>query len=140
MVDWVSMTIGLLIGAVFVLYFTIRKPMAFAAVSERNRTSFEVSGEPRDILDAVIAFARHSRYKLGAVDEASQTVVLEDGISLFNYGALFQVAISAAAPGQSTIQVATVGRGFQWGPAFQRSKRAFLEALQGAIDASRKQG
>jgi hypothetical protein len=140
MVDWVSMTIGLAIGALFVLYFTFRKPMAFEAVSERNRTAFNASGDPKEILDAVVGFARHSKYKLGAVDEANQTVVLEDGISLFNYGGLFQVAIRAAAPGQSTIHVATVGRGFQWGPAFQRSKRAFLEALQGAIAARPTQG
>lgn len=135
MIDWVSITVGLGTAALYILYFTFRKPMAFDAVAEHNRTTFSASGDPRDILAAVIEFARHSRYKLRAVDEAGHSVVLDDGISLFNYGALFQVVVKSEASGQSTIHVATVGRGFQWGPAFQRSKRKFLEALQGALAA-----
>jgi hypothetical protein len=135
MIDWVSVTIGLAIGAVFVLYFTFRKPMAFDAVSDANRATFIASGEPNDVLDAVIDFARHSKYRLGPVDEAGRTVVLEERLSFFNYGALFQVAIVPLEPGRSTIHVATVGRGYQWGPAFQRSKRRFLEALQAALAA-----
>lgn len=135
MIDWVSVTIGLSIGALFVLYFTFRKPMAFDAVSEANRATFTASGEPKDVLDAVIAFARHSKYSLGPVDEAGRTVVLEERLSFFNYGALFQVGVRPLDPGQSTVHVATVGRGYQWGPAFQRSKRLFLEGLQAALAA-----
>ncbi len=135
MTDWNSMTTGLGIVALIILYFTLRKPMAFEKVAERNRTAFTVTGDPKEVLDAAIAFARQSRYRLASVDEAERTIVLEEGISLFNFGALFKVAIKAEAAGQSTVHVATVGRGFQWGPAFQRSKRAFLAALQAALVA-----
>lgn len=133
MQHWISATIGLAIGVLIILYFARRKPMGFESVAPRNRATMMANGDPNDVLNAVMALARNSKYTLGRRDDASNTVVLQEGFSLFNYGSLFQVEVKPDGPGRSSIHVAVVGKGYQWGPAFQRSKRLFLEALQKAV-------
>lgn len=133
MQHWISATIGLAIGVLVVLYFIRRKPMGFESVAPRNRVTMMANGDPKDILNAVLALARNSKYTLGRRDDATNTVVLQEGFSFFNYGSLFQVEVTPDGPGKSFVHVAVVGKGYQWGPAFQRSKRLFLEALQKAV-------
>ena len=133
MQHWVSATIGLAIGALMVLYFVRRKPISFDAVAPRNRVTIIADGDPKDVLDAVLALTRKSQYTLGQRDDANHTLVLQEGFSFFNYGSLFQVEVKPGGLDKSSVHVAVVGRGYQWGPAFQRSKRLFLEALQKAI-------
>ena len=133
MQHWILATIGLAIGALMVLYFVRRKPISFDAVAPGNRVTFSADGDPKDILAAVLAVTRNSTYRLGQRDDATHTIVLQEGLSFFNFGSQFQVVVKPDGPGKSAVHVAVVGRGYQWGPAFQRSKRLFLEALQKAI-------
>lgn len=133
MQHWISATIGLAIGVLIVLYFIRKKPMSFEAVAPRNRVTMTANGDPKNVLNAVIALSNSSKYTPGPRDDANNTVVLEEGFSLFNYGSLFQVEVKPDGPDKSAVHVAVVGKGYQWGPAFQRSKRLFLEALQKAI-------
>ena len=107
--------------------------MSFEAVAPRNRVTMTTNGDPKDVLNAVLALAKNSKYTLGQRYEANNTVVLEEGLSFFNFGSLFQVEVRPDGGGQSAVHVAIVGKGYQWGPAFQRSKRLFLEALQTAV-------
>lgn len=130
---WISATIGLGIGAMMVLYFVYRKPMAFASVAAQNRITLVANGTPKDVLDAVVGLSRSSRYTLGKRDDASGTVVLQEPLSFFNYGCLFQVEVKPDGADKSVVHVAITGKSYQWGPAFRRSKRQFLEALQMAI-------
>ncbi len=131
---WISATIGLGIGAMMVLYFVYRKPVGFASVAAQNRVTLVANGEPKDVLDAVSGLSRHSKYTLGKRDDASGTVVLQEPLSFFNYGCLFQVEVKPDGAEKSEIHVAIIGKGYQWGPAFKRSRRQFLEALQKAVD------
>jgi hypothetical protein len=135
MQHWISATIGLAIGVLIVLHFIRRKPMGFEVVAPRNRVTMTANSDPKDVLNAVIALPKGSIYTLASRDDANNTVVLEEGFSLFNYGSLFQVEVKPDGPGRSAVHVAVVGKGYQWGPAFQRSKRLFLEALQKAVES-----
>lgn len=133
MQQWISATIGLAIGVLVFLYFVRRKPMSFDRVAARNRVTIIADGEPKDVFDAVAAMSSTSIYTLGPRDDDNNTIVLQESISLFNYGSLFQIVVTPDAPGKSVLHVAIVGKGYQWGPAFQRSKRKFIEALQKAV-------
>lgn len=133
MQQWVSATIGLAIGALMVLYFFRRKPTGFEFVAPRNRATIVANGDPNDVLNAVLALAKNPKYTLGRRDDVNNTVVLQEGFSFFNFGNLFQVEVKPVGQGKSSVHVAVVGKGYQWGPAFQRSKRLFIEALQKAI-------
>ncbi|ARQ00401.1 hypothetical protein [Pseudorhodoplanes sinuspersici] len=130
---WISATIGLAIAALLLLYFVRRKPISFDAVAPRNRVAMIANGDPNDVLNAVCALARNSEYTLGVRDDANKRIVLQEGFSFFNYGSLFQIVVMPDGPDKSSVHVAIVGKGYQWGPAFQRSKRNFLKALQKAI-------
>ena len=138
MQHWISATIGLAIGVLIILYFARRKPMGFESVAPRNRATMMADGDPGDVLNAVAGLARNSKYSLGLRDDANNTVMLQEAISFFNFGSLFQVEVAPNGPGKSLVHVAVVGKGYQWGPAFQRSKRLFLEALQKAVEAPRQ--
>ncbi len=134
MQQWIWATIGLAVGVLVVLYLLRRKPMSFDAVAPRNRATMLAAGEPTDVLEAVAAMAnKKSIYALGPRDDATLTIVLQEGFSLFNYGSLFQIAVKPDAPGKSILHIAVVGKRYQWGPAFQRSKRKFIAALQKAV-------
>lgn len=134
MEHWISATIGLAIGAMMVLYLARRKPLAFEKVPPRNRVTIMANGDPKDVLDAVVSLARTSKYTLTSRDDARSTVVLQEPFSFVNYGSLFQVEVKPDGPDKSEVHITVVGKGYQWGPAFQRSKRQFLAALQKAID------
>jgi|GEM_PF-7118116 len=133
MQQWISATIGLAIGVLALLYFVRRKPISFDAVAPRNRVTMIAQGDPKDILDAIAAIPNNSIYTLGPHDDANNTIVIQESFSIFNYGSLFQIAVKPAAPGKSVLHIAVVGKGYQWGPAFQRSKRNFLQTLQKAV-------
>ena len=138
MQQWISATIGLVIAVLVLLYFLRRKPIGFDAVAPHNRATMAADGDQKDVLNAVAALAMNSKYSLGRRDDANNRVVFQEAISFFNFGSLFQVEVAPNGPGKSLVHVAVVGKGYQWGPAFQRSKRLFLEALQKAIEASRQ--
>jgi hypothetical protein len=138
MQQWISATIGLAVAVLVLLYFFRRKPIGFDAVAPYNRATMMADGDPKDVLNAVVALARNSKYSLGRRDDANNRVVFQEALSFFNYGSLFQVEVTPERPGKSVVHVAVVGKGYQWGPAFQRSKRLFLEALQRAIETPRQ--
>lgn len=133
MQQWIFATIGLAIGVLVLLYLVRRKPMSFDAVAPRNRATIIASGDPKDILASIAAMPSKSIYTLGSRDDANNTLVLQEGFSWFNYGSLFQIEVQPEAPGTAMIRIAVVGKGYQWGPAFQRSKRNFIEALRTAV-------
>ena len=130
---WISATIGLAIGVLVLLYVIRRKPMSFEAVAPRNRVTMAAAGDPKDVFAAVAAMPGKSIYTLGPRDDANNIVVLQESISMFDYGSLFQVAVRPADDGNSVLHIAVVGKGYQWGPAFQRSKRNFVRALEKAV-------
>jgi len=132
---WISATIGLAIGALMVLYLARRKPLTFAKVAPRNRVTIRANGDPKDVLDAIVGLARTSKYILASRYGTTNTVVLQEPFSLIRYGSLFQVEVKPDGPDKSEVHITIVGKGYQWGPAFQRSKRQFLAALQKAMDS-----
>ena len=134
MEHWISATIGLAIGALMVLYLARRKPLAFDKVAPRNRVTIMAHGDPKHVLNAIVALTRTSKYMIGSRDDANGTVILQEPFSVIPYGSLFRVEVKPDGPDKSEIHVAVVGKRYQWGPAFQRSKRQFLAALQKAIE------
>jgi hypothetical protein len=132
-----GVVIGIGVAIAIALFVKFRKqPIAFDAVDPRNRTSFVVGGDATAVLNAVIDFAKSSRYRLREVDQGKSRVVIEEPLSLFSFGTLFEVEVRPDGPARSKVDVATVGMLYQRFYAFNRSKQAFLDALRAAASVA----
>lgn len=126
-------------SALIFLLMIIGRPRSFAAVAPHNRFTATENLDPNEVLEAAISLGQLPRYRLLRIDEANGKVIVEQPLSLLRWGGLFEVEVlPQGAGGQSVINVAAIGHGFQFGGAIRRSKYAFLEALHAAVSDRRR--
>lgn len=130
-----SLIIIIVIVCIGLFVASTRKGSSAMGSRPKKIQSFSTTSSAEDTLKSIIRFAQQSGYKISALDETSNQVVLEESASATSWGFFFPVFVARQGNGSTLIEVGIKSKLFQIGPVVSRSHDKCVNGIKAALFA-----
>lgn len=126
--------LGLIValGVVGVFWYMASKKQPSFDLPVARTDTFDVDLAPAAVIAKLTEAAPAMGLKVALADDKADRVILEDGMSINNYGSFLKITAAADGTG-AAVTVDLMNKAPQWGPVVTKKHRTLTEKVKGAL-------